>query len=186
MRARKYMKNENFSTVFKNDSFKRFLYLFALRKASFDQKNNFLTFQTRWEAICPNASVESYCKGCIVKWSDTFCAHINLSLFFYFCAYVKPFFSFLLVIWQNIKLCCMLHGINNFCWPNCPSRSLFILTNIAGRLPENSRNSFVDLQTQKTVKEADQKNSSFHWRLICYILIKNLYKFLLPLLADLK
>ena len=60
------------------------------------------------------------------------------------------------------------------------------ILNIAGRLPENSRNSFVDLQTQKNSKEADQKNSSFHWRLICYILIKNLYKFLLPLLADLK
>ena len=36
------------------------------------------------------------------------------------------------------------------------------LKNIAGRLPENSRNSFVDLQSQiKTVK-TDQKNLSFH------------------------
>ena len=33
-----------------------------------------------------------------------------------------------------------------------------ILTNIAGRLPENSRNSFVDLQSKKTVKKTDQKN----------------------------
>ena len=44
-------------------------------------------------------------------------------------------------------------------------------TNIAGRLPENSRNRFVDRQSKKTVKETDQKNSSFHWRLICNILI---------------
>ena len=29
--------------------------------------------------------------------------------------------------------------------------------NIAGRLPENSRNNFVDLQSQKTVKQIDQK-----------------------------
>ena len=34
--------------------------------------------------------------------------------------------------------------------------------NIAGRLPENSRNSFIDLQSQKTVKKTDQKYSSFH------------------------
>ena len=33
--------------------------------------------------------------------------------------------------------------------------------NIAGRLPENSHNSFVDLQSQKTVKKADQKNCLF-------------------------
>ena len=33
--------------------------------------------------------------------------------------------------------------------------------NIAGRLPENSRNTFVDLQSQKTVKNTVQKNSSF-------------------------
>ena len=32
--------------------------------------------------------------------------------------------------------------------------------NIAGRLPENSRNSFVDLQSQKNSKK-DQKNSSY-------------------------
>ena len=31
------------------------------------------------------------------------------------------------------------------------------IENIAGRLPENSRNSFVDLQSQKTVKKTDQK-----------------------------
>ena len=35
--------------------------------------------------------------------------------------------------------------------------------NIAGRLRENSGNSFVDLQSQKkTVKKTDQKNLSFH------------------------
>ena len=34
--------------------------------------------------------------------------------------------------------------------------------NIAGRLPENSRNRFVDRQSKKTVKKTDQKNSSFH------------------------
>ena len=34
--------------------------------------------------------------------------------------------------------------------------------NIAGRLPENSRNSFVDLQSQKkTVKKTDQKKLVF-------------------------
>ena len=53
-------------------------------------------------------------------------------------------------------------------------------------MPENSRNRFVDRQFKKTLKKTDQKNSSFHWRLICYILIKNLYKLLLPQLADLK
>ena len=58
--------------------------------------------------------------------------------------------------------------------------------NIAGRSPENSRNSFVELQSQKNRKKDRPKNSSFHWRLICYIFIKNLCKFLLPLLADLK
>ena len=58
--------------------------------------------------------------------------------------------------------------------------------NIAGRLPENSRNSLVDLQSQKNSKKDRPKNSSFHWRLICYNLTKNLYKFLLPLLAVLK
>ena len=35
--------------------------------------------------------------------------------------------------------------------------------NTAGRLSENSCNSFLDLQSQrKTVKKTDQKNSSFH------------------------
>ena len=34
--------------------------------------------------------------------------------------------------------------------------------NIAGRLPEKSRNRFVDRQSKKTVKKTDQKNSSFH------------------------
>ena len=33
------------------------------------------------------------------------------------------------------------------------SRNFTKSTNIAGRLPENSRNSFVDLQSQKTVKK---------------------------------
>ena len=36
------------------------------------------------------------------------------------------------------------------------------ILNIAGRLPENSRNRFVDRQSKKTVKKTDQKNSSFH------------------------
>ena len=58
--------------------------------------------------------------------------------------------------------------------------------NIAGRLPENSRNRFVDRPSKKNSKKDRPKNSSFHWKLICYILIKNLYKLLLPLLADLK
>ena len=31
------------------------------------------------------------------------------------------------------------------------------IKNINGRLPENSRNSFVDLQSKKTVKKTDQK-----------------------------
>ena len=31
--------------------------------------------------------------------------------------------------------------------------------NTAGRLPENSHNSFVDLQYKKTVKKADQKQT---------------------------
>ena len=31
------------------------------------------------------------------------------------------------------------------------------ILNIAGRLPENSRNSFVDLQSQKTVKKTPKK-----------------------------
>ena len=60
------------------------------------------------------------------------------------------------------------------------------IKNIAGRLPENIRNSFVDLQSLKHSKRDRPKNSPFHWRLICYILIKNLYKFFLPLLAALK
>ena len=34
-------------------------------------------------------------------------------------------------------------------------------TNIAGRLPENSRNRFVDRQSKKTVKKTDQKNPLF-------------------------
>ena len=58
--------------------------------------------------------------------------------------------------------------------------------NIAGRLPENSRSRFVDRQSKNSKKDRPKKILSFHWRLICYILIKNLYKFWLPLLADLK
>ena len=43
------------------------------------------------------------------------------------------------------------------------------LINIAGRLPENSCNSFVDLQSQnKTVKKDRPKNYSFHKRMRCY------------------
>ena len=49
--------------------------------------------------------------------------------------------------------------------------------NIAGTLPENSRSSFADLQSQKNSKTGKKK---------CYILIKTLYKFLPPLLAALK
>ena len=33
--------------------------------------------------------------------------------------------------------------------------------NIAGRLPENSRNRFVDRQSKKTVKKTGQKNRLF-------------------------
>ena len=36
------------------------------------------------------------------------------------------------------------------------------MTNKDGRLPENSRNRFVDRQSKKTVKKIDHKNSSFH------------------------
>ena len=46
--------------------------------------------------------------------------------------------------------------------------------NIAGGLPEISRNNFIDLQSQKNSKKDRPKNSSFHWRLICYMLLKNL------------
>ena len=60
-----------------------------------------------------------------------------------------------------------------------------IFNNIAGRLPENSRNRFVDRKSKKTIKKTDQKKFVFSLRLICYILIKNLYKLLLLLLADL-
>ena len=57
------------------------------------------------------------------------------------------------------------------------------IINKAGRLPENSRKSFVDLQSQKNSK-IDQKNRLLieGWS---YILIKNLCKFLLPLVAAL-
>ena len=34
--------------------------------------------------------------------------------------------------------------------------------NIAERLPENSRNTFVDLQSKESKKKTDQKNSPFH------------------------
>ena len=37
-----------------------------------------------------------------------------------------------------------------------------LIKNIAGRLPENSRNRFVDRQSKKTVKKTDQKKLSFH------------------------
>ena len=49
-----------------------------------------------------------------------------------------------------------------------------IFANIAGRLPENNRNSFVDLQPQKTIKKTDQKIRLFiegsyvkFWSKIC-------------------
>ena len=35
------------------------------------------------------------------------------------------------------------------------------INNIADRSPENSRSSFKDLQSQKTVKKTDQKNNLF-------------------------
>ena len=35
------------------------------------------------------------------------------------------------------------------------------IKHIAGRLPENSRTSFVDLQSQKNSKKTDQKNRLF-------------------------
>ena len=38
-------------------------------------------------------------------------------------------------------------------WPLRPAK----IKNIAGRLPENSRNSFIDLQSRKTVKKTEQK-----------------------------
>ena len=71
------------------------------------------------------------------------------------------------------------------CVRNSVSRSTIgkrKVKNIAVRLPENSRNSFVDLQSQKKVKKADQKNQG----LKCLYLIRNLYKFLPPILAALK
>ena len=37
-----------------------------------------------------------------------------------------------------------------------------ICINIAGRLPENSRNRFVDRQSKKNSKKDRPKNSSFH------------------------
>ena len=40
-------------------------------------------------------------------------------------------------------------------------KSLKRSENIAGRLPENSRNRFVDRQSKKTVKKTDQKNFVF-------------------------
>ena len=45
--------------------------------------------------------------------------------------------------------------------------------NIAGRLPENSRNRFVDRQSKKTVKKTDQKNRLFieGWSVIFWLKI---------------
>ena len=47
--------------------------------------------------------------------------------------------------------------------------SLGKIKNIAGTLPQNSRNSFVDMQSKKSKKKTDQKNRLFieGWR--CYI-----------------
>ena len=56
------------------------------------------------------------------------------------------------------------------------------MMNIAERVPEKSRNSSVDLQSQK---EIDQKNF-FDFKLRYYILIKNLSDLLLFLTAALK
>ena len=55
--------------------------------------------------------------------------------------------------------------------------------NIAGRLRENSRNSFVDLQSQKNSKKDRPKKFVFSLKADMF---KNLYTFLLPLLAALK
>ena len=44
---------------------------------------------------------------------------------------------------------------------NCPGKKTQIWKNIAGRLPENSGNRFVDRQSKKTVKKADQKKIVF-------------------------
>ena len=58
--------------------------------------------------------------------------------------------------------------------------------NIADRLPENSRNSFVDLQSQKNSKKDRPKKSSSLKADILYFEKLNLYKFLLSPLAALK
>ena len=44
-------------------------------------------------------------------------------------------------------------SLEEFPWPLRPTK----IKNIAGRLPENSRNSFIDLQSQKTAKKTEQK-----------------------------
>ena len=47
-------------------------------------------------------------------------------------------------------------------YSNLTSKIMKMCEHIFNRLPENSRNSFVDRQFKKTVKKTDQKNSSFH------------------------
>ena len=57
------------------------------------------------------------------------------------------------------------------------------MENIAGRLPENSRNSFVDPHAQKTVKNRPKKFASSLKADMLYFDLKNLYKCFVPLLA---
>ena len=59
------------------------------------------------------------------------------------------------------------------------------IKNIAGRLPENSRNNFVDVQSKKKQRKRQTKKNHLSIE-SCYFLTKNLYKFLLLLLAALK
>ena len=60
--------------------------------------------------------------------------------------------------------------------------------NIAGRLPENSRNSFIDLHSRKdtqTVKQIDQK-IVFSLMAAMLVFDSNVYNLLLLLLVDFK
>ena len=59
------------------------------------------------------------------------------------------------------------------------------MENIAGRLPENSHNRFVDRQSKKNSKKDRPKKFVLSLKADLFFLIKNLYKLLLPL-ADLK
>ena len=59
---------------------------------------------------------------------------------------------------------------------------MIIFEKIAGILPENSNNNFVDQQSQKAVRQTEK----FVFSLKADVIFWNLYKFLLPLLAALK